>query len=96
MTNDSHANKACDFTAGGTQAASEPTRRRLSPASLLVSGDLSSSTVKPSKIAQKLTVASQQGEGVVVRRTDIVEVWLPLQGAGSDARLLIRIQGVHP
>lgn len=78
-----------------SQTAREPKRRKLSPASLLVSGDLSRSAEQPSKVAQRATVASQQGQGVVVRRTDIAEVWVPLQGAGSDARLLIRLQGTH-
>lgn len=78
------------------QTSRKPSRRRMSPASLLVSGDLSDSTKKPSQLAQKVQVATQQGQGVVVRRTDIAEVWLPLQGAGSDARVLVRLQGKNP
>jgi hypothetical protein len=60
----------------------------VSPAKLLA-GDLSSvrdqkSTMKKSKRAQKVKVAT---------RTDVAEVWVPLVGAGSDARLLVKLQG---
>lgn len=33
------------------------------------------------------------GDGVAVTRTNIAEVWLPLNNAGSDARILIELQG---
>ena len=46
-----------------------------------------------SKRAKQVKVASRQGEGPTSYRTDIAEAWVPLQGAGSDARMLLRLQG---
>jgi hypothetical protein len=51
-----------------------------------------STLMKRNKKAEKVKVAQSQ-DGVRARRTDIVEVWLPLQNAGSDARVLIKLQG---
>lgn len=50
---------------------------------------------KLSAKAKKVQVASQKGDGPTTHRTDIAEAWVPLQGAGSDARLLLRLQGAH-
>ena len=45
--------------------------------------------------AQQVKVASRQGDGPASFRTDIAEAWVPLQGAGSDARMLLRLQGAQ-
>jgi hypothetical protein len=50
---------------------------------------------KMSDKAKQVKVASWRGDGPPSLRTDIAEAWVPLQGAGSDARLLIRLQGVQ-
>jgi hypothetical protein len=44
--------------------------------------------------AKQVKVASQKGQGPTLQRTDIAEAWVPLHGSGSDARLLVRLQGV--
>ena len=72
-----------------------PQKRRLSPARLL-SGDLGQTTPpKRSKKAERMKVAST-GEGMAVTRTNIAEVWVPLKNAGSEARVLIELQGAPP
>jgi hypothetical protein len=79
-------------------ADSKPTRAKpplLSPARLRT-GDHGKKTVKPaSKRAKQVKVASTGG-GPTGMSTNTVEVWLPLQGAGGDARILVKLQGAAP
>lgn len=78
--------------ADASKVAQPPQKRRLSPSRLLA-GDLGhTSPPKRSKNAERMKVASA-GDGVAVTRTNIAEVWLPLNNAGSDARILIELQG---
>jgi hypothetical protein len=74
--------------------------KRFSPAKLLT-GDLGHVVKKKgradsdkSKKAARIKVASK-GPLSNVTRTNKAEVWLPLQGAGPDARVLVTLQGAR-
>ena len=71
--------------------------KRLSPSKLLT-GNLGAITKRKkdedakSKKTQRIKIASQ-GALSSATRTNVAEVWVPLQGAGPEARLLIKLQG---
>jgi hypothetical protein len=71
----------------------EVSASRLSTAELSQTANSRKEKKKGSKKADKIKVAST-GQVLTKSRTDISEVWLPLQNAGSDARILVRLQGL--
>ena len=88
------AKRFCLVIAGGDKSNNaRPQSKQLLPSKPL--GGLSvKSQKKLSSKAQQVKVASQKGKSPISTRTDIAEAWVPLQGAGSDARLLVRLQGM--
>jgi hypothetical protein len=71
----------------------EVSASRLSTAELSQTANSRKEKKKGSKKAEKIKVAST-GQVLTKSGTDISEVWLPLQNAGSDARILVRLQGL--
>lgn len=79
---------------GDPSARSQPHSSKLLPSRPL--GGLSVRQQKKLSVkAKQVKVASRKGDGPTSHRTDIAEAWVPLQGAGSDARMLLRLQGAH-
>jgi hypothetical protein len=77
--------------AGGYAEGSRPHSRKLLPSKPLRGFGVKKLSAK----AKQVKVAFQKGEGPTSQRTDIAEAWVPLQGAGSDARLLVHLQGAY-
>lgn len=85
--------RCCFVVAGGDKSNNARSHSKLLPSKPL--GGLSvKSQKKLSSKAQQVKIASQKGKNPISTRTDIAEAWVPLQGAGSDARLLVRLQGM--
>lgn len=82
----------------GSEVESETETKRITPRNL--------ATASLGKIVSKRKgkqASSKQGDKVTVAakgvgsasRTNVAEVWLPLQGAGPKARALVKLQGAH-
>ena len=82
----------------GSEVESETETKRMSPRNLATAslGKIVSKrkgSKSNSKQADKITVAAK-GVGSA-SRTNVAEVWLPLQGSSPKARVLVKLQGAR-